>query len=294
MNKFLERLNTGDILVADGATGTNLQAMGIKPGTPPEDLVMDNPDTILKLETAFVEAGSDIILTCTFGGTAIRINETKYAGRAAEVNARAVELARKAASKRDGVLVAGSMGPTGALMKPFGPLSPEDALATYAEQAKALAEGGVDLLLIETMFAFDETDAAFEGARSATDLPIVVSFSYDRGVATMMGVKPKKVIGKYQERGAALVGANCGTTLENMEKIIKEYAELAPDFPLWAKPNAGLPRMDVETETAVYDLTPEEMGAYAKKYIALGVRVVGGCCGSTPEHVAGIVNAVKK
>jgi len=293
MNKFLERLNTGEIMVADGATGTNLQDMGIKAGTPPEDLVMDDPETIQKLASSFVDAGSDIILTCTFGGTRLRMKESKYAERAPEVNLRAVELARKAASTRDGVLVAGSMGPTGALMKPFGPMSPEDALATYAEQAAALAEGGVDLLLIETMFAFDETDAAFEGARSVTDLPIVVSFSYDRGVATMMGVKPKKVVGKYKEMGAALVGANCGTTLENMEKIITEYAETAPSFPLWAKPNAGLPRMDMETDTAIYDVTPEEMGAYAKKYVALGARVVGGCCGSTPEHVAGIVKAVK-
>ena len=293
MNKFLERLNTGEIMVADGATGTNLQDMGVKAGTPPEDLVMDDPDTILKLETAFVEAGSDIILTCTFGGTALRMKESKYADRAQEVNVRAVKLARKAASKGENVLVAGSMGPTGALMKPFGPLTPEEVTATYAEQAKALAEGGVDFLLIETMFAFDETDAAFEGARSVSDLPIVVSFSYDRGVATMMGVKPKKVIGKYQEMGAALVGANCGTTLENMEKIITEYGETAPDFPLWAKPNAGLPRMDVETNIATYDVTPEEMGEYARKYVALGARVVGGCCGSTPEHVAGIVKAVK-
>ena len=293
MNKFLERLNAGEILVADGATGTNLQKMGIQPGTPPEDLVMDDPDTILKLETAFVEAGSDIILTCTFGGTRLRMKESKYADRAPEVNRRAVELARKAASNRDNVLVAGSMGPTGALIKPFGPLTPDEVRATYAEQAAALAEGGVDLLLIETMFAFDETDAAFEGARSVTDLPIVVSFSYDRGVRTMMGVKPKDVVKIYSEKGAALVGANCGTTLENMEKIVTEYAATAPGIPLWAKPNAGLPRMDMETETAVYDLTPEEMGAYAKKYIALGARVVGGCCGSTPEHVAGIVKAVK-
>jgi len=164
---------------------------------------------------------------------------------------------------------------------------------TYAEQAKALAEGGVDLLLIETMFAFDEADAAFEGARSATDLPIVVSFSYDRGVRTMMGVKPADVIKSYMEKGAALVGANCGTTLENMEKVITEYAESAPGFPLWAKPNAGLPRMDAVTNVAAYDVTPGQMGEYAKKYIALGARVVGGCCGSTPEHVAGIVKAVK-
>ncbi len=294
MNAFLERLKTGETLVADGATGTNLQRMGIKPGTPPEDLVMDDPDTVLELARAFVQAGSDIILTCTFGGTRLRMKDSKYAERAAEVNARAVGLARQAASERQGVLVAGSMGPTGALMKPFGPLTPEEVAGAYAEQAAALAESGADLLLIETMFAFEEADAAFEGARSVSDLPIVVSFSYDRGTRTMMGVKPADVIKKYQEKGAALVGANCGTTLENMETILKEYAETAPGTPLWAKPNAGLPRMDVETETAVYDLTPEEMGAYARKYVALGARVVGGCCGSTPGHVAGIVRAVKK
>ncbi len=293
MNKFIERLNAGEIMVADGATGTNLQMMGIEPGIAPEDLVMDEPDTILKLATAFVEAGSDIILTCTFGGTGIRMKESKYADRAPEVNLRAVELAQKAASTRSNVLVAGSIGPIGALMKPYGPMNPEEAVASFAEQARALADGGVDLLVIETMFAFDETDAAFEGARSVTDLPIVVSLSYDRGVRTMMGVKPKDVVKSYQDKGAALVGANCGTTLENMEKIISEYAESAPDFSLWAKPNAGLPEMDLETNLAVYAITPEEMGEFAKKYVALGARVVGGCCGSTPEHVAGIVNAVK-
>jgi 5-methyltetrahydrofolate--homocysteine methyltransferase len=191
------------------------------------------------------------------------------------------------------VLVAGSMGPTGGLFQPYSSLTAEEVTASYAEQAAALAEGGVGLLLIETMFAFDETDAAFEGARSATDLPIVVSFSYDRGVRTMMGVKSKDVITKYQEKGATLVGANCGTTLENMEKVISEYAETAPDFPLWAKPNTGLPRMDAETNVAVYNITPQQMGKYAKKYIALGARVVGGCCGSAPEHVAEIVKAVK-
>ncbi len=293
MNKFLERLNAGEIMVADGATGTNLQIMGIEPGTPPEELVMDDPEIILKLGSAFVEAGSDIILTCTFGGTGLRMQETKYAGRAIEVNARAVELAQEAASKGTDVLVAGSIGPTGALMKPYGPMNPEDAFSTFAEQAKALAEGGVDLLVIETMFAFDETDAAFDGARSVTDLPIVVSVSYDRGVRTMMGVKPTDVIKKYQEKGAVLVGANCGTTLEDMEKVIGEYSEAAPSSMLWAKPNAGLPRMDVEANISVYDITPEEMGEFAKKYVALGARVVGGCCGSTPEHVAGIAKAVK-
>ncbi len=293
MNKFLERLNGGEILVADGATGSNLQKMGLKAGQAPEDLVIDNPDILLKLEGMFVEAGSDIILTCTFGGTRMRMKDSKYQDRALEVNIRAAELARKAASARDGVLVAGSIGPIGQLVKPYGPLEADEAKATFAEQAKALADGGVDLLVIETMFAFEETDAAFEGARSVTDLPIVASFSYDRGTRTMMGVKPKDVVKRYKEKGATVVGANCGNTLENMELVIKEYCETAPGFPFWAKPNAGLPHMDIETEQAVYDMGPEDMAAFAKKYVALGAKIVGGCCGSTPEHVAAIARAVK-
>ena len=293
MNKFLERLNSREILVADGATGSNLQKMGLRPGQPPEDLIIDNPDILFQLESSFVEAGSDIILTCTFGGTRMRMKDSKYQNRAPEVNIKAAELARKAASAREGVMVAGSMGPVGGLLKPYGPLDAEDVRATFAEQAKALTEGGVDLLLIETMFSFEETTAAFEGAKSASDLPIVVSFSYDRGTRTMMGIKPKDVIKKYSEMGAVVIGANCGTTLENMEAVVKEYGATIPSFPLWVKPNAGVPHMDIETELGVYDMTPEEMGNYAKKYVELGAKIVGGCCGNTPEHVAAIAKAVK-
>lgn len=292
MNKFLERLNSGEILVADGATGSNLQKMGLKPGKPPEDLIIDDPDTILNLESSFARAGSDIILTCTFGGTRMRMKDSKYQDRTPEVNIRAAELARKAASLNNG-LVAGSMGPVGALVKPYGPLEVEDVKATFAEQAKALADGGVDFLLIETMFSFEETTAAFQGARSVTDLPIVVSFSYDRGTRTMMGVKPKDVMKRYTEMGAVMVGANCGTTLENMESVVKEYGATVPNFPLWVKPNAGVPHMDLETEQGVYDMGPEDMGAYAKKYIEMGAKVVGGCCGNTPEHIAAIAKAAK-
>ena len=293
MNKLLERIDTGEILVADGATGSNLQKMGLKPGRPPEDLIIDSPDTILKLASSFVEAGSDIILTCTFGGTRMRMKDSKYQEKTPEINIRAAEIARKAASARDGVLVAGSMGPVGALIKPYGPLEAEEVQATFAEQARALAEGGVDLLLIETMFSFEETTAALEGAKSVTDLPVVVSFSYDRGTRTMMGVKPKDVIKRYCEMGAALVGANCGTTLENMGAVVKEYAATVPGFPLWVKPNAGVPRMDIQTEQGVYDMTPEDMAYYANQYVEMGARVVGGCCGNTPEHIAAIVKAVK-
>ena len=293
MNRFLERLNSGEILVADGATGSNLQKMGLRPGQPPEDLIIDNPDILFQLESSFVDAGSDIILTCTFGGTRMRMKDSKYQDRTPEVNIKAAELARKAASAREGVMVAGSMGPVGGLLKPYGPLDAEDVRATFAEQAKALTEGGVDLLLIETMFSFEETTAAFEGAKSASDLPIVVSFSYDRGTRTMMGIKPKDVIKKYSEMGAVVIGANCGTTLENMEAVVKEYGATVPNFPLWVKPNAGVPHMDIETELGVYDMTPEDMGNYARKYVELGAKIVGGCCGNTPEHVAAIAKAVK-
>ena len=290
MNKFLERLHTGKTLVADGATGTNLHKMGLQPGIAPEDLVLDQPELILKLETAFAAAGSDILLTCTFSGTRLRMKDSKYAQRVTEVNTRAAELAHKAASTRNGILIAGSIGPTGLLMKPYGPLTPDEACAAFTEQIQGLVAGGVDLLVIETMFAFDEADSAFKAARTVTDLPIVVSFSYDRGVRTMMGVKPAEMIKRYKEMGAVLVGANCGTSLENMEKVAQEYAAAEPGFPLWIKPNAGLPRM-LDGNT-VYAVTPEQMGEYARKYAALGARVVGGCCGNTPEHIAAIVKSV--
>jgi 5-methyltetrahydrofolate--homocysteine methyltransferase len=292
MNKFLERLNSGEILVADGATGTNLQKMGLKPGKPPEDLVIDDPDTLLKLASSFAQAGSDIILTCTFGGTRMRMKDSKYQDRAPEVNIRAAEIARKAASLNNG-LVAGSMGPVGGLIKPYGPLDAEEVKATFAEQAKALIEGGVDFLILETMFAIEEATAAFEGARSVTDLPIVVSFSYDRGTRTMMGVKPKDVVKRYTQMGATLIGANCGTTLENMEAIVKEYKATVPEAALWVKPNAGVPHIDVETEQSVYDMAPDDMANYARKSIELGAKVVGGCCGNTPEHIAAIAKAAK-
>jgi methionine synthase I (cobalamin-dependent) len=292
MNPFLKKMQSDETLVADGATGTNLHKMGLQPGIAPEDLVLDQPDLILKLETAFAEAGSDILLTCTFGGTSLRMKDSKYAQRVSEVNKQAVELTRKAASIRSGILVGGSIGPTGLLMKPYGVLTPEEAFAAFHEQALGLAAGGVDLLVIETMFAFDEADAAFKAARSVSDVPIVVSFSYDRGVRTMMGVKPAEMIKRYKEMGAVMVGANCGTSLENMEKVAQEYAAAEPGFPLWIKPNAGLPRM-VNGNT-VFDITPEQMGAFASRFAALGARVVGGCCGNTPEHIAAIAKTVHK
>lgn len=290
---FLERLKAGDVLVADGATGTNLQAEGLKPGMHPEAWVFEQPDKILALHQAFVDAGSDIILTCTFGGTRLRMKDTELGSRVLELNQRAAELARQAARRRNGVLVAGSMGPTGLLLTPFGPLSPEEAVEAYAEQASGLIEGGVDLLVIETQFAIEEAKAALKWARRSSDLPIVVSFSYDRGLRTMMGVKPSQVVQAFKPLGVTAIGANCGTTLENMEQLVKEYHSTDPDVIIWAKPNAGMPVMN-DDGVATYNITPEQMGEFARRYVQAGARIVGGCCGSTPAHVAAIAQAIKQ
>ena len=252
---------------------------------------MDKSEPLLELASKFVAAGVDIILTCTFGGTSLRMGDSKYAGQVAEINYRAAGIARQAAEKRAGVIVGGSMGPTGLLMQPYGPLEPGQVRDAYQEQAKALTAGGVDLLVIETMFSLEEADAAYEGARAVTNLPVVVSFSYDRGGRTMMGVKPADAITHFAKKGADLVGANCGTSLESMEQVLREYGEAQPDMPLWIKPNAGLPRL--ENGVSRYDVTPVMMGQAALKFIRMGAQVIGGCCGNTPEHVAAIAKAVK-
>ena len=291
MASFVERLASGEIFVSDGATGTNLQKLGLPSGVHPEDWVLDEPGKILMLAEAFVDAGSDIILTCTFGATRTRLKGAAHAADVLEINKTAADLARRAASTRQGVIVGGSIGPLGQLLKPYGPLTVEEATTAYAEQARALSEGGVDLLVIETQYALGEVDAAIAAVTAVTDLPVVISFSYDRGTRTMMGVRPSDVAGRYANAAVSMIGANCGTSLENMIHILGEYRAEVPGFPLWAKPNAGLPRVD-HGQTA-YDVVPAQMAEFARRAVQLGARVVGGCCGSTPEHVAAMAEAVK-
>jgi 5-methyltetrahydrofolate--homocysteine methyltransferase len=289
---FLERLRAGERLVSDGATGTNHQQNGLPPGVPSEDWVFDEPAKVEALHRAFVQAGSDIILTCTFGGTVLRLREaSRYADRAHELNVRAAQLARNAAQAREGVLVAGSMGPTGKLMEPLGELTRDVVVENYLDQAKALTEGGVDLLLLETFFALEEAEAAIEGVKLGSDLPLVVSFSYDQGTRTMMGLRPSQVVQALAPLGVAALGANCGKAPEAMLEIVKEMVGQKTGLPLWVKPNAGLPHLVGDRE--VYDATPEVMAAFAQKYIAAGAQIVGGCCGDTPAHVAAIAQAVK-
>jgi 5-methyltetrahydrofolate--homocysteine methyltransferase len=276
------------VLVTDGATGTNYHRMGIEPGLAPEEWVFDAPEKVQELHRRFVEAGSDIILTCTFGGSSLRLADERLAGRGPELNRRAAELARGAAGEQ--TLVAGSIGPTGHLADPLGPLTHELAVATFAEQARALAGGGVDLLVIETFFSLDEGLWAVEGIRAETDLPLVVSYSFDQGTKTMMGLTPTQVVEAFAPLGAAAVGANCGKSLDDTDLIVDELLAAAGGLPVWVKPNAGVPR--VVADDVIYDAGPDDLARHAAAYVERGVRIVGGCCGSTPEHIAAIAAAV--
>ena len=276
------------VLVLDGATGTNYQRMGIEPGVAPEEWVFDEPDKVRELHRRFVEAGSQLVLTCTFGGSSLRLSDERLAGRGPELNRRAVELAREAAGP--GVLVAGSIGPTGHLADPLGPLTRTLAVATFAEQAQALADGGADLLVLETFFSLDEGLWAVEGVRRASDLPLVVSYSFDQGTRTMMGLSPTQVVEAFAPLGVDAVGANCGKSLADTDLIVDELLAAAAGLPLWVKPNAGVPR--VVGDEVHYDAGPEDLARHVASYAARGVRAVGGCCGSTPEHVAAIAAAL--
>jgi 5-methyltetrahydrofolate--homocysteine methyltransferase len=282
---FLERLKSGQALVSDGATGTNLQARGLALGTPGEVWVLERPEEIIRLHQNFIEAGADIILTCTFGGSSVRMEQVGLDGRAEEVNRRAVELARQAVDGRP-VLVAGSIGPLGHLLKPLGPLEPEDALAAYTGQARTLTEAGVDLLVIETQFDVAEAEAAVQGVQSVSSLPLVCSFSYDRGMRTMMGVRPAQAAKHLSEWGVDVVGINCGRSLDENFKALQELRS-ATDLPIWFKPNAGLPELDAHG-SPTYSVSPAEMGARVSEWLAAGAQIVGGCCGTSPEHLSEI------
>jgi len=288
MPSFADLLAERPVLLADGATGTNYQDMGIEPGVAPEEWVVDAPERVRELHRRFVEAGSDLVLTCSFGATTPRLADGPLAGRTTEVNIRAAGLAREAVG--DDRLVAGSMGPTGQLIEPYGVLTREVCAEAYAEQAQALADGGVDLLVLETFFALEEALWAIEGVQGVTDLPLVASFSFDQGTHTMMGVSPADVVAAVEPLGVAALGANCGRSLDDTDAIVAEFLAAAPGIPLWVKPNAGVPR--IVGDAVVYEAGPEALAEHVRAYADRGARIVGGCCGSTPEHVAAIARAL--
>jgi 5-methyltetrahydrofolate--homocysteine methyltransferase len=255
---------------------------------PGEAWVLERPEEIMALHRAYLEVGSELILTSTFGGTRARLKAAGLDAQVTTVNTRAAELAREAAG--DEVYVGGDIGPTGEMMPPLGPLTYEAAVEMFAEQAGALAAGGVDCIYIETMSDLNEAKAAVDGARLACELPVFCTFSFDTHGRTGMGVSPAQAAQAVAQMGALAVGANCGHAPEEVVDFLPQMHEAAPEAYLIAKPNAGVPRM--VKRQAVYDASPERMADLARRYVDLGARIVGACCGSSPAHIAAMRAAV--
>jgi 5-methyltetrahydrofolate--homocysteine methyltransferase len=286
-NKLLNELNKKKVLISDGATGTNLQQRGLSRGIPAESWVLENPQAIINLHKDFIAAGANIILTCTFGGTALRLAQSNLKRQVIEINQKAVGLAHQAAEGNH-VLIAGSIGPLGVMLKPLGTLDIQDAKAYYIEQARVLDQSGIDFFLVETQFDIHEAIAALEGIQEVSDLPVVCSFSYDRGTRTMMGVKPAQTAQELSKFNLTALGINCGKSLEDNLIALKELST-ATQLPIWFKPNAGMPKMD-EFGNPVYDITPEIMGDQVTNWLEAGASIIGGCCGTSPDHLKAIAS----
>lgn len=289
MEKVLsEYLMNDGILVADGATGTMLMAAGLPSNAPPDSWNILRPDEILGLHRSYLDAGSQIILTNTFGGNRIKLDKFEMGDKVYKHNLAAAVLARGEAGRK--AYVAGDIGPTGELMEPFGVLNLEKAIEVFAEQATALSEGGVDAIWVETMSDIKEAKAAIIGAKQVTDLPILCSLSFGKKARTMMGVGAREAAETLWPLGLAAIGANCGERLEDVYEVLSQMKEVIPDAPLIAKPNAGTPRL-VNGQT-VYDMTPEDFSSHIRKFIQLGARIVGACCGSNPNFIKAITEVL--
>ncbi len=294
MGKFHDLLERGGPLMADGAMGTMLFQAGLQFGDPPEAWNVIHPDVVRGIQRQYIEAGSNIVLTNTFGGSRFRLAMHNLQDRVAELNKTAVVLLRAevVASGRDDVLVAGDIGPSGEILQPLGTLSYADAVAGFEEQARALVEAGVDLIWIETMSSLEEVQAAFTGARRASaTIPIITTLSFDTHGRTMMGVTPEQALKAMTDLGAAGIGANCGNGTDELYATVQHMVAAGPRVPIVAKSNAGMPKL--VNGKAQYDATPEEMAEYALQVRAAGATIIGACCGSSPAHIAAMAAALR-
>jgi 5-methyltetrahydrofolate--homocysteine methyltransferase len=287
------------LFVLDGAMGTQLFARGAEPGKCNDWLNIESPDIVMAIHRAYFDAGSDAVLTNTFGANRYALARHGYADKASEVSKAGARVARKAAGDKRYVL--GDIGPTGDFLEPLGPLRAEQVREAFAEQVKGLREGGVDGFIIETMTALDELAIAIEAARSAGGgLPVLASMSFDKGGAgfrTMMGIDVPTAVSKMISLGVDAVGFNCGTTsLDEYVELSKAYLAAARSsgqkVQVFAEPNAGKPEL-VDGQ-AVYRVTPKEFAAACAQILKAGIHVLGGCCGTGPEHIHAVAGALKR
>lgn len=274
------------IIILDGATGTNLLKQGMPVGVCPEQWILDNPEVMIELQTRYIEAGSNIIYAPTFSGNRIKLEEYGLVDNIETMNKELIALSKKAvAATGYRAYVAGNITMTGRQLYPIGDLQFEDLVDIYKEQVGYMVEAGVDLFVVETIMSLAEARAAVIAIKESCDLPIMVSMTFNDDGRTLYGTDPKTAITVLQSLGADVVGMNCSTGPDKMIPLIKEMKKYA-NVPIMAKPNAGMPEL-VKGET-VYAMTPEEFAAYGRELVEAGANIVGGCCGTTPEHIAAL------
>jgi methionine synthase / methylenetetrahydrofolate reductase(NADPH) len=285
---FLDRLREG-VVVCDGAMGTMLYARGVFVNRCFDELNLSNPGLVQGIHQEYVEAGADVVETNTFGAHRFKLGPHGFDGQVVKINREGARIARAAA--RGQALVAGSIGPLGKPLEPFGNITLDDAVAAYREQAQGLVEGGVDLFLLETMPSLDQARAAVTAVKTVSELPIVVSLTFNEEGTTFYGDQPEDVVRTVEGWDVAVVGANCSQGPQQMLETVRRMAAAASRVKLSAMPNAGAPALI--DGRYVYLCTPEYMASYARRFIAAGVSFVGGCCGTTPPHIRNLVRSVR-
>lgn len=275
-------------LILDGATGSNLQKAGMPTGVCPELWIMEHEEALIRLQEEYVEAGTDILYAPTFSGNREKLKEYGLSDRTEEINKRLVAISKKAA--KDRALVAGDMTMTGVALEPVGPMKLEELIDIYKEQARCLFEAGVDLFVVETMMSLAETRAAVIAIREVCDLPVMASMTFQEDGRTLYGTDPVTAVVVLQSIGADVIGVNCSTGPEQMLPVVRKMKEYA-DVPLLVKPNAGLPEL-VEGET-IYPMSAEEFASFGPAFVEAGAGLLGGCCGTTPEHIAQLAGRVR-
>ena len=282
----------GRTLLVDGAMGTMLQEAGMKPGSCPEELNRTMPDIVTAIHKKYIDAGADVVTTNTFGGTRLKLAEYGLADKVGELNRAAVDAAKKAANDAGReVFVAGGLGPTGKFMAPVGDMSFDEAFSVYKEQAAALAGAGADAIIIETMSDIKEARAAVIAAKECSGLPVIVTMTFQQDMRTLLGTPPEVAITVLEAAGADVIGANCSLGPEGLYEVAKAMAAVA-SVPLVFQPNAGLPRL-VDGKT-IYPATPEDLAAYAEKFLGLGAGMLGSCCGSNPAHTRAMADKIRE